>query len=98
MLKIKSVAGPASYATATPPTVRFGEFEKVLNASIDARGAAMRLTDYVVRAEVTAIAGVTVTFRLYRISTVAATPAAWAEVADATDLSGVTFTVIAETE
>lgn len=97
MIKIKSVPGPV-YAAATPPTVRFGEFEKVLNASIDARGAAMRRSDLVTRAEVTLIAGVTVTFRVYQINTTTVTPTAWAEIADATDLSGVTFTVVAEAE
>jgi len=98
MLKIKSAAGPASYATATPPTIDFGEFERVVSvlAKCD-RDEILGVADTVYAIRVS-IAGNVVTYRVFVASTVGAGPNAWAEIADGSDLSGRTFTVIAEGE
>jgi len=57
MLAIKTGKGPASYATATPPTMTFGEFEKVSQAVAAIGGPNT--------AQVVSIAGNVVTYRIY---------------------------------
>lgn len=97
MLKIKSVAGPASYA-AGGFTVRFGEFEKVLNAMVVCdRSQVLETSDYAFGLRAT-FTGNTVTIVVVRISVVAATPTAWAEIPDASVLSARTFTAIVDAE
>jgi hypothetical protein len=96
VLKLKSVAGPTSYALGGFP-VRFGEFQKVLAASVSHSGGASMRSGDLVRIPVVSIAGTTVTIQIFQIGTGAASPA-WAEAPAGTNFSDTVFTVVAEGE
>lgn len=86
MLKMKTEKGPASYATATPPTMTFGEFEKVSKA-IAAIGGPNT-------AQVVSIAGNVVTYRIYEGP--GATTAPFRETTDGDNFSTIDVTIIAD--
>ena len=85
-----AVAGPASYATATPPTVVFNDLaqnvERVLSLpSPDGRTV-----------QVVSVSGRTLTFRVRgETNPIGAAGAAHQEVPDTTDLSAVTYRALA---
>ncbi|GAH82897.1 unnamed protein product [marine sediment metagenome] len=85
MLKMKTGKGPASYATATPPTMTFGEFEKVSQAVAAIGGPNT--------AQVVSIAGNVVTYRIYES---AGSAAPHAETTDADNFSTIDVTIIAD--
>jgi len=95
MLKMKKVSGPTSYATGGF-TVTFGEFESIEDAiAVCDQSQVLEASNTAYGLRVS-ISGNRVTIVVSTIDVTAAAPVAWAELAAGTDLSGRTFTVIAD--
>ena len=93
MFKMKMVHGPASYVQLTGIPVTFNEFEQVTSALATCDASQVleaNDTQYDIRSSYT---GRTVSLHIYTQSTSAG--GAWAELAGATDLSSLHFTVLA---
>lgn len=95
MLRVKSVAGPTSYASGGF-TITFGEVEKILNAAVQCdRSQILEASDTAYGLRVT-FTGNTVRVVVVVASTVGAGPNAWAEIATGTNLSARTFTAVVD--
>jgi len=94
MLKMKTVPGPASYASGGF-LVPFGEFQKVTRAI--AQFDQMEADDMVYALRV-GPEGNAVRIAVSRIDVTGTSPVSWSELPDATDLSARRFTVVAEGE
>lgn len=97
MQKIKSRLGPASYATPGF-TVVFGEFEKIMSVDVACNDEKMLAVNDIIYSARATFTGITATIRVYFADTSGGGPNAWTEIADMSDLSPFTFTVVAECE
>ena len=86
-----SVAGPASYPTGGF-TITVNGLSKINTAIVTFKGA--RPNDLVYQIDVS-WSGNVITVKVMSLNVTAASPVAWGEVAAGTDLSGLTFDIIA---
>jgi hypothetical protein len=98
MLRMKSSLGPAIYATPVGLPVTFGECDRVNSAQVACSSENMlAVNDVIYSCRVTIVTNV-VTIRVYFATVSGGGPNAWTEIADGTDLSPYTFTVLADCE
>ncbi len=98
MIKVASVAGIADYAAGVGTTVTFGEFEKVTAAIAKCNKDEVLKVDDTIYALEVSIAGNVVTVLVFTCATVGGPGNAWTEIADHSNLSALTFTVVAHGE
>jgi len=90
---MKTTSGPSSYSSGGF-TVTIGELEKISKAIV-VPNTNIEANDKVRQIRWT-ISGNTVTIVVREIDVTGSSPVSWSEVADGTDLSDITFTIIAE--
>lgn len=95
---VKSVVGPAVYVQLTGVPVVFGEGERIVSAeAYCSNGAVLAAVDTIYSLR-TVINGQTVEVHPQQQTTVGGPGNAWGEIAGASNLAGMTFTVIAQIE
>ena len=95
---MKSRLGIAIYATPVGVVVTFGECDRVLSAQVACSSENMLAVNDVIYSCRVTIATNVVTIRVFTATVSGGGPNAWAEIADGSDLSPFTFTVLAECE
>ncbi|MFH1031120.1 MAG: hypothetical protein V1767_00915 [Chloroflexota bacterium] len=97
MIRMKSRLGPVSYATPGF-TVVFGEADRIISAEVACSSESMLAVNDIIYSTRVTFATNTVTIRVYFADTSGAGPNVWTEIADLSDLSPFTFTVLADVE
>jgi hypothetical protein len=87
-----TATGPTSYTTGGFRVV-IGELEKIHALLVSVR-TNLKVSNYVHVVDYS-YAGNTITFTVHRIDVTAAAPAAWSEVPDGTDISGLVLEIVA---